>query len=185
MSYSVAGLFMTDKERRSDLSCEYLRSVLNYDSRSGQFTWRVRASSRAAAGARAGSPHKEGYWLVRIKGVSYLAHRLAWFYVTGRWPRVEIDHEDRVRNNNAWFNLREATRTQQRANERIRCNNTSGARGVFRKRKKWSARMTFNGKPRTIGSFKTVAEAKRAVDLLGCERWGAYYGTENATCPSA
>ena len=50
-----------------------------------------------------------GRVVVRIEGVGYLAHRLAWKYCYGDWPKGIIDHIDGSALNNAITNLRDAT----------------------------------------------------------------------------
>jgi HNH endonuclease len=71
--------------------------------------WRV-ARRGAAAGAVAGSLNSSGYLIIGIDYRRYLAHRLAFLWVEGRWPDG-IDHCNLDRKDNRWCNLREATGT--------------------------------------------------------------------------
>ena len=92
-----------------DLNHEYLKFILAYDPVGGAFYWNVRKSSKTKIGDRAGVLHPNGYVYIRIDGFGYRAHRLAWFYVFGVWPTLEIDHIDRVKTNNGILNLRDVT----------------------------------------------------------------------------
>ena|SRR3990167_1812976 len=49
----------------------------------------------------------DGYLNLYINGKMYRSHRLAWFYIHGKWPKFEIDHVDRNRANNSIKNLRD------------------------------------------------------------------------------
>jgi hypothetical protein len=122
-----------------------LLSVLGYDKETGHFTW----LTGHKAGTRAGHVSKiSGYEMIGIgdKG-QYYAHRLAWFHVTGDWPKT-IDHKNGVRSDNAWCNLREATIAQNSHNSRIPRRNTSGAKGVTwdKWHGKWVMKMVVSGK---------------------------------------
>ena len=64
----------------TNLTAEYLRSVLHYDPETGAFTWSVARGNRRA-GVIAGSPHADGYLRIRIMGRPYLVHRLAYLYM--------------------------------------------------------------------------------------------------------
>lgn len=104
----------------------------------------------------------------------YSANRLAWFVVTGKWPNPEVDHEDLDGDNNAWLNLREATRSQNRANTKKECRNTSGFKGVHWHgvMGKWCASIKKDGALEKIGYFDAAEEAhaayvKRAGELFG------------------
>jgi hypothetical protein len=90
------------------LTARRLRSLLSYDEATGEFRWLVRASNRTRIGAVAGSGHRDGYTSVRIASVDYFGHRLAFFWMTGRWPVGRVLHRDGDRKNNAWLNLRQA-----------------------------------------------------------------------------
>lgn len=162
---------------KPDLQHEELLRLLSYDKDTGIFTW-IGHKYKWRNGTRAGSCSKSGHRCIEIKAVCYQAHRLAWFYVTGLWPTVEIDHEDRVTDNNRFSNLREASNGQQRANSSLYKNNTSGFRGVHKRENKWRATMRVGpgrGKLVSIGAFDLIEDAVRAYDAAAKERWGAFY----------
>jgi hypothetical protein len=64
----------------------------------------------------AGTTRPDGRRQISIDNLTYLASRLAWLYMTGRWPKEEIDHIDRDKGNDRWENLREATHQQNQLN---------------------------------------------------------------------
>lgn len=143
------------------LTAERLREVLCYDPEVGVFTW-IADHQRRRAGDVAGSRQSNGYRGIMVDGVRYGAHRLAWLYVTGRWPVVEIDHEDTNRGNNAWLNLREATHAQNHQNKRkAHAGSQSGLLGVgWRKdTNQWYAAIQINGVRRYLGLFTDKHEA--------------------------
>lgn len=97
-----------------------LRRILDYNWRTGEFTWRVRPEmpirwNRRFAGKKAGNVNTRGYVTIAINHVAYLAHRLGWKIATGEEPS-EIDHFDRNPTNNALENLRAATRSENLRN---------------------------------------------------------------------
>lgn len=151
---------LTDK-----LTFERLREVLDYDPLTGVFSWRVRLSNRGVVGTRAGTPLKGGYVAIRIDGVRYLAHRLAWLYTHGSWPPALIDHKDRDPSNNRLANLRPATRLENHQNLNPRRANTSGFTGVSRcpvNPSKWRAGITYAQRQHYLGRFDTPEEAHAA-----------------------
>lgn len=159
-----------------DLTLQALRDLLHYDPETGAFTWLVRVNSRVPAGARAGKIDPHGYVRIGIGGRHYLAHRLAWLYVTGEWPPAEIDHRDRDPGNNRWANLRDATHAQNQRNTAAQCNNTSGFKGVtwHKGRRKWMAFITVDGKHRNLGRFDTAEAAHAAYVLAATEHHGEF-----------
>lgn len=140
---------------------ERLKELLHYDSGTGVFTWRVRRGGGATAGAKAGATDTYGYAQITVDRHLYLAHQIAWLYMTGFWPRFEIDHRNRVRNDNAWSNLRPADRllnTQNRTKPNTK--NSTGLLGVSRYRtSEFSARITVNGKQRFLGVYSSAEQA--------------------------
>ena len=91
---------------KSDLSAERVRAVLNYDSETGIFRWKI-GMGHQIAGRIAGSLHCHGYILICIDYAKYPAHRLAWAHYYGAWPRMALDHIDECKSNNKIANLRE------------------------------------------------------------------------------
>ena len=83
-----------------------LLEVLSYDPETGLFTW-VKPTARCIKpGMQAGCETARGYVSLRLFGIDYRAHNLAWFYVTGEWPVEELDHINGKPGDNRIANLR-------------------------------------------------------------------------------
>lgn len=147
------------------LTHEELLRLVRYSKTTGRFTSRVdRPNKGIEAGDEIGSISKQsGYWRISLQGRVYQAHRLAWFYVTGKWTAVHIDHRNTVRSDCRWRNLREATRKGNNQNLRTaQRNNTTGFLGVSRDRDRFRATIMFDRKRVNLGSFSTPEEAHAA-----------------------
>lgn len=105
---------------------------------------------------------------------SFRAGRLAWFYVTGKWPDVEIDHEDNDGWNQKWENLRLATRSQNQANTRCYQSNQLGQKGVYVWRNRYRAMIQKDGRRISLGSFGTQAEARGAYAAAAAKLHGEF-----------
>ena len=157
------------------LTAERLREVLDYNPETGVFVRRVRSSQNTHVGDVAGGADGKGYWRVRVDGRRIKAHQLAWLYMTGEWPRHEIDHADCDGLNNAWSNLRQATRAQNMANRTVRRGSRSGIKGVtFYKRNQWKVAISVNGKKKHLGLFECVGAAQLAYALAAIREHGEY-----------
>jgi hypothetical protein len=146
------------------ISYQELRRQILYDPESGLFTRIAQTERRnCRLGRTLGWSQKNGYLMITLGKKKYYAHRLAWFYVYGIWPK-EIDHVNRDRTDNRFANLREVTRTQNNLNAKLNCRNKSGVKGVSwsLKERKWIARIQLNKKVKSLGSFDTVDEARKA-----------------------
>ena len=98
------------------LSLIKLKRILNYDPDTGLFTYLVDRNYNAMKGMVAGHVHKKyGYVRIVIDGYTYDAHVLAWYYMTGEWPNV-IDHDNRIRHDNRWVNLKNGTQSDNMKN---------------------------------------------------------------------
>lgn len=145
-----------------DLKIEWLRERLAYSKETGQFTWLVSGRGLPGIGKVAGSPAVGGYWRLHMKGVTYLAHRLAWFYVYEEWPKFEIDHINGNRLDNRIANLRDVPMDQNRQNQRKHHKtNKSGYFGVHfcKTKKKWRASIMYNRTQHRLGYYSTPEEA--------------------------
>lgn len=142
------------------LTQELLKFLLHYDPETGIFT-RIVQNTTGGSGWK----HKDGYIYLCISGKTYSSHRIAWLYITGKFPTYDIDHINGIKHDNRFSNLRDVPTSLNMQNElRVRKNNQSGFMGVhFRKdRNKWIATIRINGKPKRLGSFATPEEAEAA-----------------------
>lgn len=146
------------------LTAEKIRTLLDYNPETGVFAWRVARSNRVKVGQEAGTVSVWGYRVISIDGMPRQAGILAHLWMTGRLPIHEVDHRDGDSLNNAWGNLREATSSQNKCNQRKPRTNTSGFKGVSFDRRscKFVAYIGFNKKRKQIGLFETAALAAAA-----------------------
>lgn len=146
------------------LSAEYVRTILDYEPLTGLFTWRQKTAKCINIGAVAGGIEKNGYRRIRINGRRYLAHRLAWLYMHGDWPSDQIDHINRVQDDNRSANLRLANQALNNQNRGMSSNNSSGIKGVYwySRRQVWKATIGFGGKKKHLGYFTTIDAAEHA-----------------------
>jgi hypothetical protein len=153
------------------LTTEKLRELLHYEPETGRFTWLVKRRGHTRAGDEAGRIHENGYRMIKVSQVRYLAHRLAWFYVRGEWPANEIDHINRDRADNRIANLRTATHAENGQNRGARAGSKSGVKGVswMSRLSLWEARITVNGKTKYLGTFAELADASRAYQVAAEE----------------
>lgn len=156
------------------LTADRLRELLDYDPKTGVFTWRVCANRNGALkGMRAGSVRKDGYRNIAIEGRHYLAHRLAWLHVHGAWPLANIDHKNNTPGDDRIANLREADQIGNGANARRPSHNRSGFKGASYHPLSglWRARLTKCGKEHTSyhGTKEEahIAYCERAIRLSG------------------
>ena len=166
---------MTRKAREAYLTATEVRRLLRYESETGTFFWRV-DTKNTLAGDVAGSRQSRGYWHIGIKNHLYMAHRLAWLYVTGEWPDGHIDHINGNRSDNRFVNLRIATNSENARNSRRRINNACGYKGVHYKKRlnKFVAQINVKGRVHHLGVFPTAAEAHAAYCKAAKEYFGEF-----------
>ena len=138
--------------------------MLHYNPLTGIFTWTNSPSNCVKNGTMCTSITDKGYIRIGAKGRGYLAHRLAFLYMTGSFPKNQADHINHIRDDNRWCNLRDVTNMENQQNRTLQSNNTSGVDGVnwHSKQRMWNTRITVNGKRIHIGCFNTSEEAIRA-----------------------
>jgi hypothetical protein len=142
------------------ITAERLRELLHYEPETGIFVWLVKPSRRVRAGAVAGCIYC-GYRRIKVGPRLYPAHRLAFLWMTGEWPKAEIDHINMDRADNRWRNLREASHSQNQVNRSLQSTNTSGFKGVswHSRTHKWTSRIQINGKRKNLGCFDSPERA--------------------------
>lgn len=130
------------------------------------FTWLIDNGKRCWKGKIAGSINSYGYKIIRINKKAYRSGRLAWFYMTGEWPKPFIDHINCIKDDDRWINLREADERQSIHNKGISIRNTSGFKGVtFRHSvNKWQAAINLNGVYHDLGFYDTAEEAGKVYE---------------------
>jgi hypothetical protein len=137
------------------LTAERLRELYYYNPEAGTFENRKR-------GALAGAKSSDCY-VLRVDGKQYLAHRLAWLYVTGDWPTGIVRHKNLCGTDNRWTNLIDASDSVNGAViASVHRETKSGLGGVRPEGKRFVARICIGGKQKYLGIFDTRLEAHRA-----------------------
>lgn len=163
ISYDPDTGLLTWRNRTADLF------VAGFHSAEGQCrAWNTRYAGKEAIGQVKSDGCKKGFCLGRMVS----SHRVIIKMMTGVWPD-ETDHENGIRSDNRWVNLRNTSRVGNNQNCAIGKNNTSGAKGVTWRSSigKWRARVSENGVRTTIGNFTEFQDAvdarKVALAKLG------------------
>ena len=140
------------------LTQDRLKELLAYDPETGVFQWK-RTKGRMKAGQLAGATDTYGYHVIRVDGVLYKAHRLAWLHTHGNWPAKVVDHINRRPGDNRLCNLREATQSENMHNANRK--SESGVPGVrwSSERNRWVAQIRVGYRNHVIGSFLSKDEA--------------------------
>jgi len=125
-------------------------------------------------GELAGYLHPNGYRYIRFRGKSVREHRLAWYFIRGEWPELDIDHINGDRSDNRPENLRVATRGQNAINRPVRSDSLTGVKGVSFRRGLYEARIVYNNKRIHIGAYKTLQEARKAYNDKAIELFGDF-----------
>ena len=140
---------------------EYLKFILNYNEITGIFTWENRPSNRIQLKQIAGCEQKIGYITIQINKKHYKAHRLAWLYVYGEWPKNQIDHINGIRNDNRIENLRDVS-VRENSSNGVEHRNNKLIGAYITKDKKWKSQIQINKKLIYLGIYNTELEAHNA-----------------------
>lgn len=140
---------------------EKLKSLFNYDEKTGVFTRRYRVRG-CKPNSKVGNLDSKGYLRVSIgvksSRVEYRLHRLAWLYVHGNMPN-HIDHENHDRTDNRISNLLNGSHQNNMKNQSLQRRNKSGTIGVRETKYGFTARITIDGIEKHLGSFKIKQDA--------------------------
>lgn len=148
---------------KQTLTLELLRERVDYNSDTGCFTWRQKCRGQVVVGSVAGRIDKDGYRIFQLHGVTYRAHRLAWFWCNGVWPEHEIDHINGNRDDNRIANLRPANKSENQQNLAVaRVTNRSGLLGAHLTHGWYYSRIKVGGVTHRLGKFTTAEAAHQA-----------------------
>lgn len=160
---------------KCSLNFDRANKLISYNPKNGVFTWKARDSceinskqfNSQFAGKKAGNIHtmKCGYRRVeiRVDGVKYLAHNLAWLLMTGESlpDGFVVDHIDNDATNNTWINLRKSTNLENSKNK-PKYNTSNKLKGAYRKNGRFYSCIRSEGKLHHLGYFDTEEEAHKA-----------------------
>ena len=152
---------------------ERLKHVLNYDPETGIFTWLGIIKYNVTKGSKAGCAGSH-YHHIGIDRANYYAHRLAWLFVTGRWPKKQIDHINGDGFDNRIKNLRESTHYENMRNRKKSKKTKTGFKGVVFEGNRFAAQIGYNHSVIYIGSYGTPEEAHKAYCKKADELFGEF-----------
>lgn len=162
-----------------DLTHKLLLELVEYDPETGAWMSRPRPLP--------GYVHKKPYRkngergvylhrMIHVNGKQYRSARLAYFYMTGKWPApfLEVDHKNNDPLDDSWSNLRLASRQQQSANSRRA--SKYGYKGVayHKASGRYRAHITIDGKQKSLGYYDTPEEAYAAYCKAAAKQWGEF-----------
>lgn len=108
---------------------------VRYEPNSGHFYW-VRSKKPALNGRRAEIVRKADkynqieYADIQVGELKIRAHRLAFYFMTGKLPKHCVDHINGDTLDNSWNNLRDVTRAVNARNRRLDSRNKTGVPGI-------------------------------------------------------
>lgn len=161
--------------KKIQLTVESAMDLLKYDPSTGEITW---AKSGKLAGHEQIFKHTDRrYRTIRVHGILYLAHRIAWMLHYGEIPSGIIDHANNDPLDNSAQNLRAATLSQNGQNKKAPSSNKSGYKGVhwYKTRNKWIAKIKLpSGQSKYLGYFVDPSDAHDAYMRAAREHFGEY-----------
>ncbi|AXC43108.1 homing endonuclease [Salmonella phage S124] len=133
---------------------EELEKTFFVDLETGILMRRMKSGKVKIAGTITGN-----YMIVCYNYQRYMAHIISFILDKGYQPEGIIDHKDGDTLNNRPDNLREASNTQNMCNAKLRKDNSSGFKNVFKERNNWRVRIRVNGKEYSKRGFPTAEAA--------------------------
>lgn len=156
--------------------------MFDYDATSGLLRWKDRAEWSAQhrgkySGTVAGTHDAKGYIEVRFDGQAYLAHRLIWKWTYDQEPD-DIDHRNRIKDDNRLSNLRECTHAGNTRNA-AGWSKKHLPKGVHRRAEsgRFRAIICFERRNINLGTFDTVEQAAAAYARAAVHYHGEFART--------
>ena len=159
-----------------ELTAKKLRSVLDYNPSTGIFRWKVAYTRKV--GTVAGYINDNGYRVICIFSKDYRASNLAFLWMVGKLPIVDVDHKNRKKFDDRWKNLRLATRSQNMANSKYDDSRKvkKAPKGVCwdSYHQKFRAGIMINYKRIHLGFFDTPSRAQDAYITAAQKYFGEF-----------
>ena len=156
------------------LTQKELKELLDYNLETGDFIWKVALSDKVKAGDIAGGLNlSNGYKRICINYHNYPQHRLAFLYMTGKFPNKLVDHINGKRSDNRWCNLRQANHVQNSCNKAMQSNNKSGHIGILKPKGRNKFVVQVRGKH--VGYCDTLEEAKAVYQREASKQFGNFF----------
>jgi hypothetical protein len=146
-----------------------------FEYKDGNLYWKSMPYKRNdLIGTKAGADIGANRSQITINKKHYKTHRLVFLMFHGYMPK-EVDHIDGNSLNNKIENLREATRSEQCCNTKLRKDSTSGIKGVTwdKARNKWIVSINKHKKTMFRGRFDDLELAQ----LVAIEARDKYHGS--------
>lgn len=145
----------------------YLKTRLLYSPRTGVFFWVTPPLGKGhLLGEAAGCVqinNGKPYHVIQIDGVKHRRSRLAFLFMTGRFPKDMIDHINGNSLDDRWVNLRAASAMQNAWNHKGRTKKSGTPMGVRKVPSgRYMARIGCKGVQHSLGTFDTIEEASAA-----------------------
>ena len=154
--------------KKPELTQAFVNELFDYSD--GELRWKKNWSDKARIGKKVGCI-KNGYLGLKINKFDYRVHRIIFLMHHGYMPKF-IDHKDGNPLNNKIENLRACTLSENNYNSRKPITNSSGMKGVRKKRSFWVVEFWVNGKPMYFGTYKD----KELAELVCIEARNKYHG---------
>jgi hypothetical protein len=164
----IANLAKAETQKVKAMTQAEVRTALDYNPETGEFTWLVSPKSGIPVGTPAGSVLKNGRRYIHLGGKLRLASRLAFFWMTGRWPKGHVNHWNGNSHDCRWENLRDTTRSSINQNTRFNTGQ-SGMTGAHLRNTReanpknpYTSTIGVNGQSKYLGVFPTPEAAQAA-----------------------
>lgn len=140
----------------------------NWEEIDSKLYWKV-SRGKNRKGNIAGTLKPDGYYVVQLRGINYLVHRLLYqiyHNIEKLSPDVIVDHVDGNRKNNNISNLRLANKSENGCNRaRAQKNNTLGYKNIIDQKVSYQVSISKKGHKRYRKSFPTLELALLDRDI--------------------
>ncbi len=149
------------------LTRKRLKALLHYDPKTGKWARLADKHYNARKGSEPGFVNKLlNRRIIGVDGKQYYSYRLAWFYMTGKWPSYEIDHKDGNSANDTWSNLRDVNHHTNVGSGKWPVSKlAAGVCDHKHGRLRYQACIKVHNRKVSLGYFATVEEAHAAYLL--------------------